>query len=347
MSTGARITPGQPWLDTSGKRIHAHGGSIIVVDGVFYWYGENKEHSSPGSGVWHWGVRCYSSVDLMTWEDRGLIIPPSDDPTSPLHPSQALDRPHIVFNAKTGKYVCWVKVMTPGVGQRSTVLTADTLLGPYTIVRSWMRPLNMNAGDFDLVVDPVDGRGYYYFERVHSEMICADLADDYTAVTGQYSTHFPHPHPPAVREAPAHFTRNGLHYLVTSGTTGYYPNPSEVAVAPTYHGPFTVLGDMHPEDESRSSFQSQISSVFRHPGKRDLYIALADRWLPHYREHGAIAQRAFAAHFGAGGPGGPIEELTVTDTSKADYVWLPLTFDGERPSIAWRDSWSPDEYEDA
>ena len=52
------ITPGQIWLDTEGDRIHAHGGSIIEVDGTFYWYGENKERSTPGSGIWHWGVRC-------------------------------------------------------------------------------------------------------------------------------------------------------------------------------------------------------------------------------------------------------------------------------------------------
>ena len=83
------ITPGQPWLDTKGERIHAHGGSVITVDGVHYWYGENKEFSTPGSGIWHWGVRCYSSTDLCNWEDRGLIIPPDeDDETSPLHPSQ-------------------------------------------------------------------------------------------------------------------------------------------------------------------------------------------------------------------------------------------------------------------
>ena len=37
------FNPGQPWLDTEGKRIHAHGGSILYSDGVFYWYGENKE----------------------------------------------------------------------------------------------------------------------------------------------------------------------------------------------------------------------------------------------------------------------------------------------------------------
>ena len=75
--------------------------------------------------------------------------------------------------------------------QRSTVLVADDILGPYAIVQTDLKPLGMNAGDFDLVVDPTDGKAYYYFERVHSELICADLTDDYTDVTGYYSTHFP------------------------------------------------------------------------------------------------------------------------------------------------------------
>ena len=35
--------PGQTWLDTEGKRIQAHGGSVIYVDGIYYWYGENKK----------------------------------------------------------------------------------------------------------------------------------------------------------------------------------------------------------------------------------------------------------------------------------------------------------------
>lgn len=347
--TQQHIRPGQVWLDTKGERIHAHGGSVLTVDGVHYWYGENKEFSTPGSGIWHWGVRSYSSTDLVNWDDRGVIIPPNeDDESSPLHPSQGLDRPHIIFNAQTGKFVCWVKVMTKGSVQRSTVLTADSILGPYEIQRTWLRPLDMSAGDFDLVVDPHDGKGYYYFERVHSEMICADLTSDYTDVTGYYSTHFPQPQPPFVREAPAHFQRGGLHYLLTSGTTGYYPNPSESAVARGYHGPFEVLGDLHPSDESRTSFHSQISSVFRHPGKKDLYIAIADRWLPRYLDHGDRARQAFIEHFAPGRDGDePMEEFAYVDTSIADYVWLPIRFDGDRPVVEWREEWSPDEYEDA
>ena len=107
--------------------------------------------------------------------------------------------------------------------QTVTILVADQLLGPYTKVREGFRPLGMNAGDFDLAVVE-DGKAYYYFERVHSETICADLTEDYLDVTGYYSTHFPLPYPPYVREGIAHFTRKGKHYLFTSGTTSYLPN---------------------------------------------------------------------------------------------------------------------------
>ncbi|MCX7522520.1 family 43 glycosylhydrolase [Microbacterium sp. STN6] len=343
------IRPGAPWLDTQGKRIHAHGGSIIVVDGTYYWYGENKEKTAPGNGIWHWGVRCYSSTDLYNWQDLGLIIPPvPHDESHPLHPSSLVDRPHIIFNPRSRKYVCWLKIMDRRDGtQASTVLTADSVLGPYEIVRTGLRPLGMSAGDFDLVVDPVDGKGYYYFERVHSEMICADLSDDFTDVTGYYSTHFPLIQPPFVREAPAHFSRNGLHYLLTSGTTGYFPNPSEVAVSRSYHGPWTVLGDLHPADASRTSYRSQISSVFKHPVHDDLYIALADRWAVDAPEDLSHIAKIFENQFRPGRKStGEWEDLGVPepDTSRADYVWLPLRFDGERAFIEWVDEWRVEDY---
>lgn len=116
----------------------------------------------------------------------------------------------------TGKHVYSMKIMNPDDTQTETIMTADYILGPYTLVREGLKPLNMSAEDFDLAVAP-DGKAYYYFERVHSEIICADLTPDYTGVTGYYSTHFPHISPPYVREATAHFMRNGRHYLVTSG----------------------------------------------------------------------------------------------------------------------------------
>lgn len=352
--------PGKPWLDTNGNRIQAHGGSVMYIDGTYYFYGENKEKTDGKNGIWHWGVRCYSSKDLYNWTDLGIIIPPDlADETSPLHPSQGMDRPHIIYNEKTGKFVCWLKIMRKGDIQSETVLVADKITGPYEMVKRDIFPLGMNAGDFDLVVAP-DGKAYYYFEKVHTETICADLTEDYTDVTGNYSSHFKHPHPPYVREATAHFTYNGKQYLITSGTTGYLPNPSEVAVAESYHGPFKVLGNPHRNDESNTSFHSQISSVFKVPGKKNLYIACADRWLPQkmdfkYEEYAQWYDMMFT-------PDRDEEKFNElckkfggdigSNTSIADYVWLPLKF--EEPSeehpdgmvyIDWMDEWKIEDWE--
>lgn len=354
------IRPGQVWLDTEGKRIQAHGGSVIYIDGTYYFYGENKEKTDGQCDIWHWGVRCYASKDLYNWEDKGVIIPPDlEDPSSTLYPSAKMDRPHIIYNARTKKYVAWLKIMQGRGLQTETVLTADDFLGPYTKVREGLRPLGMSAGDFDLAVAP-DGKAYYYFERVHSETICADLTDDYTDVTGYYSTHFPKPHPPYVREATAHFVRKNKHYLITSGTTGYLPNPSEVAIADTWHGPFTVLGNPHPLDATNTSFHSQISSVFKVQGKKDLYIACADRWMPEhmdvkYEEYKRMYEMMFD-------PDADRTELRAlrkkfpkdesTNTSIANYVWLPLRFVDPCDQyplgmvfIDWKDEWRIEDYE--
>lgn len=354
------IYPGQPWLDTEGKPIQAHAASVFYENETFYWYGENKEKTKPGNGILHWGVRCYSSKDLYNWKDEGNIIEPDlRDESSPLHPSSKAERPHILYNAGTRQYVCWLKVMDVALGtQTETVLTAERFLGPYRIARTGLRPLGMDGGDFDLV-RAYDGKAYYYFERVHTELICADLTEDYTDVTGYYSTHFPLVGPPYVREAPAYFFRRGKHYLFTSGTTGYHPNPSEVAMADTFHGPWRVLGDPHIGDPSRTSFGSQISAVFRHPGKRDLYIAVADRW---YRDlegrdpeaYGdgrayKAAEYEFAKMFLGDGREEPALRGYAMperpDTSQSRYVWLPVEFDGDMPRLRWRDSWRVEAFE--
>ena len=70
-----RISPGKVWLDTDGKRIQAHGGSILAHDGKYYWYGENKEFTTGNQACWHNGIRMYESTDLYNWKDLGIIIP--------------------------------------------------------------------------------------------------------------------------------------------------------------------------------------------------------------------------------------------------------------------------------
>ena len=98
------FTPGAPWLDTDGKRIQAHGGQIFQENGTYYWLGENKDHTTGEDEVWTWGVRLYSSNDLMNWQDEGLIVPPDlENRESILHPARHLDRPHLLFNGEDEK----------------------------------------------------------------------------------------------------------------------------------------------------------------------------------------------------------------------------------------------------
>lgn len=351
------IRPGQVWLDTEGKRIQAHGGSVITVGDTFYWYGENKEKTTGKDEIWHWGVRCYSSKDLYNWKDEGIIIPPDlKDPASPLYPASMMDRPHIIYNERTGKYVAWLKIM--GEPSFFAVLAADHILGPYTMVNPRENPCGLFVGDFDLAVDPETKDAYVISEKPHTSVYCARLNREYTHASEGYSEHFSHVGPPESREAPAHFVRNGIHYLITSGTTGYFPNESEAAWSKDWHGPYTVQENPHVNDPSKTSFGSQISSVFKHPWKKDLYIALGDRWRPDLPER-------YGSRFYSGEMEGEIQEkfkkifdpsetfvFTEEDakdmrinSSVADYVWLPIQFVDNKVQIVWKDQWRIEDYE--
>lgn len=351
-----KITPGKVWLDTNGNRIQAHGGSIITVDGKFYWYGENKEKTTGENDIWHWGVRCYSSSDLYNWQDEGVIIPPeTEDETSPLHPASYMDRPQIIYNEKNKKFVCWLKIM--GESPYFAILEANNILGPYKIANLKLNPFNLGIGDFDLAVDDTTGKAYLFSQKPHTTIYVVQLNDSYTDVEGPYKEYFPKVAPPDAREAPAHFFRQGKHYLITSGTTGYYPNPSEYAVASEWLGDYEVMGNPHKNDSSKTSFNSQISSVFKHPTKKDLYIAIADRWKPDFSndlesyDSGKLSddiQQKFRNIFD------PETEFVFTEedakemkinSSLSDYVWLPILFEGNQMKIEWKEEWRIEDFD--
>lgn len=350
-----RIRPGKVWLDTDGKRIQAHGGSMMYVDGKFYWYGENKEKTVPGTNVWHYGVRLYSSDDLYNWKDEGLIVKPVEDRVSPLNPSRIMDRPHIIFNKKTGKFVMWMKFAgtdaqhddwdTSSMG----IAVADSIKGPFELINN-IFPNGYNAGDFDLAVNEENGKAYIYYEKPHTELICAELNDDYTDVNGVFTSHFHNGTPPFIREAPAFFKRKGKLYLLTSGTTGYFPNPSEIAEADDYHGEWKVLGDPCVNDVKKNSFHAQFASVFKHPFIEDLYIALGDRWLTDLPNDMPDICKNFEILFSGDPNAVPLmsaaemNALSAQNTSLADYVWLPIRFKDDKPYIEWRDEWTVEEF---
>ena len=345
------IRPGKEWMDTNGKPIQAHGFQVLYSEQekLWYWYGENKENTKKGGTVWTKGIRYYTSRDLYNWEDRGLMIPPSDDLNDPLHPTYCIDRPLIIYCEKTGKYVCWIKIMAGEISQFMTVLTADRFEGPYTYDRKIYKPLKMDTGDFTLHADSETKKAYIWFERPHFQLICATLTDDYTAVTDEFSVHYDGLFPPLTREAPTFFERNGKKYLFTSGTTGYFPNKSDVCVFDDYHGEYRSLGDPHIGDKSNTSFSSQISCVIKLP-ETEQYVALADRWMPQWYVKPMAKQilSGMKRHFKDYKPDTSPKEPTplpgilqkhTENTYLSRYVWLPIEWEGEKPVIRWHDEW--------
>lgn len=350
------VYPGKVWLDRSGKPIQAHGGALFYENDIFYWYGENKEKTDGKNGIWTWGIRAYSSKDLYNWTDEGLIIPPdTENPKSNLHPTRHVDRPHILKCEMTGKYVCWVKLC--GEEACFALLEADQFLGPYQLVKENYYPMGWKVGDFDLVKDEESGRAYLFFDSDHSGVRGMELSEDYLDVTREVSRQYTGLHAPFCREGVALFERKGKKYMLTSGMSGYIPNKSDAAVSDSWTTGFESLGNPHVNDDTNASFNSQISQVFQVPGKKDLYIALADRWVPEYvvdARRADIIERGIAVHYEPEKYRLTEEEkmellnspmMESANTSIATYVWLPLRFENDRVLIDWKDEWKIEDYE--
>lgn len=349
------IHPGAVWTDTEGKRIHAHGGAILYEDGVYYWYGEDKHLTDCTTDIWTWGIHAYRSRDLYNWEDMGLIIPPVlDDPDSPLFPDSRVDRPHILHCKKTGKYVAWIHLA--GKVSGFLVMQADSFCGPYETVDAAYRPEGRDAGDFDLVQDE-NGTAWLYWDVDHRHVYGARLTPDHLRVEEVVSKQYTDLRPPFCREGIAVFERQGKKYMLSSGMTGYIPNRSDAAVSDSWENAFVPVGDPYPGDDSRSSFNSQFTDVFKVPGKKDLYMALSDRWVPDYvvdARRADLVERAVASVYAPEEYAVTPEEraeydaapnLHAAKTALANYVWLPIRFENGMPVIEWRELWRLEDFE--
>ena len=152
------FTPGELWLDDNGVHINAHGGGILYETGVYYWFGEHKIEGKAGNQA-QVGVHCYSSKDLYNWKDEGIALAVMPEGSgSDIEKGCILERPKVIYNAKTKKYVMWFHLETKAMGYkaaRSGVAVSDKVTGPYTYLHS-VRP---NAGHWPLNVLSVHQSG--------------------------------------------------------------------------------------------------------------------------------------------------------------------------------------------
>ena len=204
--------PGRVWNDVAGKPIEAHIGGILFHEGVYYWYGTNFDGPTippktlPRQGyswILNRGIAIYASTDLEHWERRGdALAEVQYAPGSLLQPLNALIRPKVIRNDRTGKFILMAALIAPDIDAFNDVVyaVADAPAGPFEFRgmlgwqgvpnRSgiWNRCWPAAAGDpperirgFDMGLFK-DADGKAYLMTAHEDVYLYELSDDYQSV---------------------------------------------------------------------------------------------------------------------------------------------------------------------
>jgi hypothetical protein len=309
------IQSGQIMKDVDGNTINAHGGGILYYNNTYYWYGEYKKGKTWLVPNTSWedyrvdagGISCYSSKDLVHWKYEGLVLPSEKkDSAHDLHISKVIERPKVIYNPKTKKFVMWMHIDSQDYSYaRAGVAVADSPTGPFTYIGS-ERPNGNMARDMTIFVDD-DGKAYHFFSsEENATMHICQLSDDYLSHTKNEKRILIG----EKREAPAVFKYNNKYYLITSGCTGWAPNAASYAVADSIMGNWVMHDNPCTGEDAENTFHAQSTYVLPVQGKVNSFIFMADRW-------------------------------NKNDLENSTYLWLPMRVNEEgKPVIAWRKEWN-------
>lgn len=265
---------GEPWLDTDGNIIHAHGGHMLHHDGWWYWYGENRTENNY--------VSCYRTKDFKSFEFRGNIIT-TETPTEgyrvqtdlslagknadgTIHKVN-LERPKVLWCERTKKFVLWCHYEN-GVDYhdaRCAVASSDYPDHGFVYHGSF-NPFGDMARDCTLFMDGEDA----YFtaaSRDNRDLHVWKLTKDFMSVSKLVNNLFQN----ESREAPAFFKKDGRYYLLTSYCTGWAPNQGKWSSSDSIDGEWEINEKFGDE----TTFRSQPAFVLEKDGK---FIYFADRW---------------------------------------------------------------------
>lgn len=265
---------GEPWLDTDGNVIHAHGGHMLHHDGWWYWYGENRTENNY--------VSCYRTKNFKSFEFRGNIIT-TETPTEgyrvqtdlslagknadgTIHKVN-LERPKVLWCERTKKFVLWCHYEN-GVDYhdaRCAVASSDYPDHGFVYHGSF-NPFGDMARDCTLFMDGEDA----YFtaaSRDNRDLHVWKLTKDFMSVSKLVNNLFQN----ESREAPAFFKKDGRYYLLTSYCTGWAPNQGKWSSSDSIDGEWEINEKFGDE----TTFRSQPAFVLEKDGK---FIYFADRW---------------------------------------------------------------------
>lgn len=311
---GGSIVPGGNWNDTKGAAINAHGGCVQYADGFYYWFGEDR------NGMKCNGVSCYRSSDLYSWTRVGLALTPTGtmtDENRDIAKGRTFERPKVVYNATTGKWVMWVHWENGSdYGQAKVcVAQADKIEGPYTLVDVF-RPNDHDSRDQTLFLD-TDGRAYHICStNMNTNTNIALLSDDYLTPTATENLQLLGKR----YEAASIFKVGDIYYGLFSGCTGWTPNRGRYTYTYDLLGQWVSGNDFKDQDGSTginfcidkgkdNTYQSQSAYVFPVQGKDKCFVYMGDRW-------------------------------NSGNVQSSKYIWLPVSIRSGYPAVRWYDSWN-------
>ena len=258
------IRNGQPWYDTQGNPVQAHGGNFLIEDGIVYMVGEDRSHS------WHPDVNLYHSRDMEIWEYDGKII--ENGVTTPeLGTTRMIERPKLLHCPKTGRYVIWCHYEASDYSASEVgVFSSEHITGPYRL--EWCgRPLGIKSRDCNVFVDD-DGTAYFIStieENQHLGLFT--LAEDYLS-----PVHHTQLFPFQKREAPVIVHVGERYFMLSSACTGWAPNQCKYAYSNDLHSGWSELINVGDE----LAYRTQAAAVLEIKGtKQTTYLYVGDRWM--------------------------------------------------------------------
>lgn len=354
----ANFLSDQQWPDDKGVHVNAHGGGVMAHEGVYYWFGEHKIAGKAGNNA-HVGVHCYSSTDLYNWKDAGVALAVSDDPASDITKGCILERPKVIYNRATKKFVMWFHLELKSMGYkaaRSGVAVADKPAGPYTFLRS-VRP---DAGAWPVNVTEEQKAALKDIDKIKN-----------MSFGGGPNPESPK-HPILARDFAGGQMARDMNLFVDDDGRAYHVFASEENSA--LH--ISLLSDDYQSHAGKyvRLFENrwyEAPALFKYKGRYWLLSSGCTGWNPN-AARAAVADSIWGPWKELGNPcigvnphnklgpeltfggqstcvlpvtGRPGAFIAMFDIWRPDdaitggYVWLPVTFEQDRFTITWRDGW--------
>lgn len=233
------VATGVVFMDTDGKRVNAHGGGIIQVGDTFYMHGE-LFLSTTTDNLFH-GFSMYSSRDLATWKNEGIILPTQS--AGELGPNRRGERPHIIKCPSTGEFVLFAHAASSDYQTDKEIVyaTSATVNGQY----AYKGPIKNASGALlvhsDMSAYADDTGAYVLGESGHLYTLASDCHSwvsekTISAVNGTSGG----------VESPTVFKAGSTYYWIGSNKTGWRANNNFYSTAPAITGPWTYQGFIAP-----------------------------------------------------------------------------------------------------